>query len=169
MPVSEPAVVLVTAPKMPKPDPESWLLIRALHELGVTAVIQVWDEPHDGSRVALVVSRTPWDYFDREQEFLAWAREVSALTRLEKPYEVMRWNHHKSNLRDLARAGVATVPTIVVGRGGVGVRRSASPASWRSGRAPPWVRRLPEAPGSKLALVEVIDWTVRLALAVAEA
>ena len=61
--------------------------------------------------------RTPWDYFDRPLEFLAWARGVAARTELVNPIEVLRWNAHKSYLVDLAGRGVPVVPTALVARG----------------------------------------------------
>jgi glutathione synthase/RimK-type ligase-like ATP-grasp enzyme len=76
----------------------------------------VWDQPCDWSRFALVVSRTPWDYFHRLDEFLEWARGVAAVTPLLNPLPTIAWNAHKSYLLDLERAGVPIVPTVLVGR-----------------------------------------------------
>src|ERR1700677_596506 len=61
--VRQPDLALVTATRMPKPDPESGLLVTALAQLGLDAEIRVWDRPCDWSAFGLVVSRTPWDYF----------------------------------------------------------------------------------------------------------
>lgn len=102
---------------MPKPDPESGLLVDALAALGVPATIRVWDQPYDWERASLVVCRTPWDYVLRADEFLGWARRVAAVTTLLNPFEILRWNAHKAYLGDLARAGVRTVPTVLVPRG----------------------------------------------------
>jgi glutathione synthase/RimK-type ligase-like ATP-grasp enzyme len=115
MPTDE--IVLVTASEMPKPDTESGLLLDALRELGIAAVIRPWDQPWDWSAFALVVCRTPWNYFRRVGEFLAWARAVAAATRLENPIETVSWNAHKSYLLDLDRAGVPIVPTVLVAQG----------------------------------------------------
>lgn len=110
-------VALATAAQMPKPDPESHLLVDALAALGVAAAMQPWDEPADWERFPLVVSRTPWDYFHRAEEFMAWVGHVAACTQLQNPAEVIVWNGHKSYLLDLDRAGVPVVPTALVERG----------------------------------------------------
>jgi glutathione synthase/RimK-type ligase-like ATP-grasp enzyme len=111
-----PDLALVTAAQMPVPDPESDLLVRALAEVGVDAVIRVWDEPCDWAAFRLVLCRTPWDYSLRPGEFLAWAGEVARRTTLLNPLATIIWNAHKSYLLDLERAGVPTVATIVIRR-----------------------------------------------------
>lgn len=110
-------LALVTASRMPKPDPESGLLVDALAQLGLRATIRVWDQPCDWSQFPLVVSRTPWDYFHRVHAFLAWARSVASVTTLLNPLATIVWNAHKSYLLDLERAGVPIVPTVLVARG----------------------------------------------------
>lgn len=119
-------LALVTATRMPKPDPESGLLVDALAELGVRATIHAWDQPCDWSQFPLVVSRTPWDYFHRVDEFLHWARGVAAITELLNPLPTIAWNAHKSYLLDLAAAGVPIVPTVLVGRGAGAEERDAA-------------------------------------------
>ena len=109
-------IVLVTASRMPKPDPESDLVVAALARRGLAATIHPWDQPLDWTSFALVVCRTPWDYFHRLDEFLAWARGVVAGTTLVNPLQTIAWNAHKSYLLDLERAGVPIVPTVLVGR-----------------------------------------------------
>ena len=79
----------------------------------------VWDDPRvDWSQVALVLVRTTWDYTERLSEYLAWVDLVDAVTVLRNPASVIRWNSHKSYLRDLAARGVPTVPTVWLGAGG---------------------------------------------------
>jgi glutathione synthase/RimK-type ligase-like ATP-grasp enzyme len=107
-------IVLATAAELPKPDRDSPLLVEALSELGLTAVVRPWDERADWGAARLVVSRTPWDYHLRANEFAAWARDVARRTRLENPVDVLLWNSHKAYLIDLERAGVPVVPTVLV-------------------------------------------------------
>jgi glutathione synthase/RimK-type ligase-like ATP-grasp enzyme len=111
------AIVLVTGGWLPKPDLETPMLVHALHRLGVTASVRRWDEPFGWAAAPLVVVRTPWDYFARRAEFLAWAHHVGRLTRLVNPASVLEWNSHKSYLLDLACAGVSTVRTTLVPAG----------------------------------------------------
>jgi glutathione synthase/RimK-type ligase-like ATP-grasp enzyme len=127
--VSGPDVVLVTGSEMPVPDTESPLLVAALAGHGLRAEIRVWDEPYGWEKASLVVCRSPWDYFGRADEFLAWTEEVAAVTRFENPAPLVRWNAHKSYLVSLARAGVPIVPTVLVPRGAASAERSAALAS----------------------------------------
>lgn len=112
-----PDVLLATGTDMPKADPESDLLIDALGELGLRAELVPWADERDWGAARLVVSRTPWDYFDRRDAFVAWAHGVDAVTRMENPSEVLAWNTHKGYLVELEAAGVPVVPTVHVPHG----------------------------------------------------
>jgi glutathione synthase/RimK-type ligase-like ATP-grasp enzyme len=69
----------------------------------------VWDDPSvDWDGYALVVVRSTWDYVDRRDAFVAWARTVP---RLANPAAVLAWNTDKRYLAELAAAGLPTVPT----------------------------------------------------------
>jgi O-ureido-D-serine cyclo-ligase len=59
----------------------------------------------------MALLRSPWDYTQRLDEFLAWCAKTSTLTRLVNPLAVVRWNTDKHYLADLAARGVAVVPT----------------------------------------------------------
>jgi hypothetical protein len=96
--VSGPDVVLVTGSEMPAPETESPLLVAALAGHGLRAEIRVGDKPYAWENASLVVCRSPWDYFGRADEFLAWTEEVAAVTRFENPAPLVRWNAHKSYL-----------------------------------------------------------------------
>ena len=110
-------IALVTGASMAKPDPESHLLVAALARRGIVAELVPWDSAQAWASYRLVVVRTPWDYFARLDEFLAWARHTSALTDFVNPLPVIEWNSHKAYLRELQAGGVATVPTLWLGRG----------------------------------------------------
>lgn len=88
-------------------------LVDALRGRGLDARPTVWDDPDvDWSGAAVTVIRTAWDYTDRRDDFLAWVERVATVTDLWNPPAVVRWNTHKSYLRDLERRGVPVVPTI---------------------------------------------------------
>jgi glutathione synthase/RimK-type ligase-like ATP-grasp enzyme len=110
-------IVLVTGATMAKPDPETHLLVAALAKIGVDAVVAPWDSPEDWAAYPLVVVRTPWDYFRRLPEFLAWAARTSQLTAFVNPVSVIEWNSHKAYLRELAAKGIPTVPTLWLDQG----------------------------------------------------
>ncbi|HXZ82446.1 MAG TPA: hypothetical protein VED84_01690 [Acidimicrobiales bacterium] len=102
-------VALATCAGLPDLGEDGPAMTEALAARGVTATPEVWDAPEvDWSRFDLVVIRGTWDYTERRDEFLAWARSVA---RLANPYSVIEWNTDKTYLADLAAAGVATIPT----------------------------------------------------------
>ena len=110
-------IAFITAEELPKPDQETELLAQALAQLGLATTTLAWTEPHDWSAFSLVVLRTPWDYFRRVDQFLAWAKGVDQVTKLVNPYEVIQWNSHKRYLLELAQRGVPIVPTVLVNSG----------------------------------------------------
>jgi glutathione synthase/RimK-type ligase-like ATP-grasp enzyme len=110
-----PAVELITGVDMPLPDPESHLLVAALEERGASVCVRPWGDRPDGADLVMV--RTPWDYFDRQPEFVAWCHDASAVAPVLNPPAVIEWNSHKRYLTELPERGVPTVPTVLVERG----------------------------------------------------
>jgi glutathione synthase/RimK-type ligase-like ATP-grasp enzyme len=103
-------VALVTSADLPNLDNDDRPLIPALADRDVTAVPAVWDDPVvDWTSFDLAVVRSTWDYAPRQEEFVAWARQVP---RIENPADVLRWNTDKRYLRDLEAAGVPVIPTV---------------------------------------------------------
>jgi hypothetical protein len=96
---------------MPGPDTETPLLAEALRCLGVESEVAVWRDSRDWSKSALIMLRTPWDYADHLDEFLAWTRLAATVSRLKNAADVVLWNLHKGYLLDLERRNVAIVPT----------------------------------------------------------
>lgn len=75
----------------------------------------VWDDPAvDWAAFDLVVVRGTWDYVDRRDAFLAWARSVPRL--LNAP-GVLAWNTDKRYLAELADLGLPVIPTTFVAPG----------------------------------------------------
>jgi hypothetical protein len=110
-------VALVTCRDFPQLEDDDRLLLGPLAERGIATESAVWDDPAiDWSAFDLVVLRSPWDYFYRHDEFLAWAAQVPA-GRLANPAAVVAWNTDKRYLAELARAGVPIVPTTWIGAG----------------------------------------------------
>lgn len=94
------------------------LLRAALGERGAEAASIAWDEEGvDWGGFDLCLVRSTWDYHEKYEEFLAWARQVGTATRLRNPGDLIAWNSDKSYLRELGERGVRTVPTVWVGRG----------------------------------------------------
>jgi len=102
-------MLLATFQLMPEGEPGGSVLIPALERVGVEAAWTRWDDPTvDWAGADLVAVRSTWDYYRRPAEFLDWVRRVP---RLLNGAEVIAWNADKAYLRDLAAAGVPTVPT----------------------------------------------------------
>lgn len=74
-----------------------------------------WDVEADWAAYDLVVLRSPWDYSERLDEFLAWLDCVDGRTRLHNPPPVIRWNLDKRYLLDLGAAGVPVIDTAFLG------------------------------------------------------
>ncbi len=97
---------------IPEPDPDEALLVGALRAAGLEPTVLAWDD--DAAPFAaqdLVVIRSTWNYFERVDAFVAWAKQTGAATRLLNPSDVVAWNAKKTYLAELERRGVAVVPT----------------------------------------------------------
>lgn len=93
-------------------------MAEALVDRGVRAEWVPWDDPDaEWSRYDLVLLRETWDYPPKLAGFLAWVDSLVKLTSLVNPPAVVRWNHHKRYLQELAASGIPTVPTTVLTRG----------------------------------------------------
>ncbi|MDB5097572.1 MAG: hypothetical protein JWM80_1993 [Cyanobacteria bacterium RYN_339] len=102
-----PMLLLATAPHLPELSPCDRPLVPALRALGLDPQVVAWDDPTvDWAGADLCVIRSCWDYHLRLPAFLDWAAGVP---RLVNRLELVRWNSHKSYLRELA---VPTVPTV---------------------------------------------------------
>lgn len=102
-------VALATCAALPDGHPDDALLLTALRHRGVEAFPVVWDDPDvDWADFDLTVIRSTWDYTERRDEFVAWAKGVP---RLANPADVVAWNTDKRYLDTLAEAGVPVVPT----------------------------------------------------------
>jgi len=105
-------LALVTAAGAWQTDGDAEPLVDALRRRSILAEPAVWDDPEvDWSHFDLVVLRSPWDYTERVEEFLAWAERVGAVTRLENSFEMLQWNTDKHYLAELDRVGLSVVPT----------------------------------------------------------
>ncbi|WP_354644562.1 ATP-grasp domain-containing protein [Kitasatospora camelliae] len=105
-------VAVVTSEAGVAYDVDLPLIVDALRARGLAAEPVVWDTaPATWERFDLLVIRSTWDYVERLDAFLTWADTTAGVTRLWNPAPVVRWNSDKRYLRELARQGVAVVPT----------------------------------------------------------
>jgi glutathione synthase/RimK-type ligase-like ATP-grasp enzyme len=94
------------------------LLLDALRHAGLRAELLAWDNPHAApGAFDLCVLRSCWNYHERPEAFLAWIESAAAASKLLNPANVVRWNLHKSYLRELDTAGVPIIPTVWFERG----------------------------------------------------
>jgi glutathione synthase/RimK-type ligase-like ATP-grasp enzyme len=108
-------VLLATCSQLPEGEPGAPALDRALADLGVAARWAVWDDPAvDWAAARVVAVRATWDYTERLEEFLGWARRVEAETQLLHGASLFAWNTDKQYLVELGAAGVPVVPTVSV-------------------------------------------------------
>jgi glutathione synthase/RimK-type ligase-like ATP-grasp enzyme len=59
-----------------------------------------------------VIIRTTWDYQNDSKAYLSVLEAISQATHLENDISLVRWNMHKSYLRDLDQWGIGIVPTL---------------------------------------------------------
>jgi glutathione synthase/RimK-type ligase-like ATP-grasp enzyme len=113
-----PEVRFVTCATLPAPDPDTPRLVDALGARDVDVVVDDWRSPNvDWSDAPFTMLRSPWDYVERLDEFLAWAEHVATVSALWNPIVLIRWNTHKAYLLELAAAGAPVVPTVLLPRG----------------------------------------------------
>lgn len=105
-------IALATAAEFPDLDEDGPALVAALADRDLAAEPAVWTDPRvDWSAYDLVVVRSTWDYHDRHDEFVAWARRVEERTHLANAADVLAWNTDKTYLHRLQQANLPVVPT----------------------------------------------------------
>jgi glutathione synthase/RimK-type ligase-like ATP-grasp enzyme len=110
-----PRIALATCADFPDLFTDDEPLRAALLARGAVPVPAVWDDASvEWASFDLVVVRSTWDYVERRDAFVAWAR---AVPRLANSARVVEWNTDKTYLRGLAGAGVPVVPTAWVTAG----------------------------------------------------
>jgi glutathione synthase/RimK-type ligase-like ATP-grasp enzyme len=112
----EQRVALVTSEAFADLYEDDRLLVPALADLGIASEPAVWsDASIDWTSFDALVMRSPWDYFERVAEFRAWLdARIAERALLCNSREILEWNFDKRYLQELARAGVAVVPTLCV-------------------------------------------------------
>jgi glutathione synthase/RimK-type ligase-like ATP-grasp enzyme len=103
---------LATCRVLPGWEVDDRFLHQGLETRAVDFDKPIWDDPGVRWRdYDAVLIRTTWDYQEKLPAFLAWVDEVSTQTRLFNPPEIVRWNTHKSYLRDLEDKGIPIIET----------------------------------------------------------
>jgi hypothetical protein len=128
-------IALATSREVPTLTEDDRLLADELSRRGIAAEAALWDDGDvrwtQFDRVAI---RSCWDYHRRPAEFLAWLDLLeSERIPLWNPAALLRWNSHKSYLRDLEAAGLNVAPTAWVERGrSVSLSRLLEQRGWEA-------------------------------------
>jgi glutathione synthase/RimK-type ligase-like ATP-grasp enzyme len=106
-------VAVVTGEKRPELTADGQSLMVALRERGFDATPAVWSDPDvEWTDFDVALLRSCWDYHEAIDAFRELIADLEAAgVTLRNPAEVIRWNVHKTYLRDLADAGVPTLET----------------------------------------------------------
>ena len=109
-------VALVTSEAFPNLYEDDRLLAAALADIGIASAPAVWsDASVDWTSFDALIMRSAWDYFERAAEFRAWLdARIAERALLCNSREILDWNFDKGYLQELARDGVAVVPTICI-------------------------------------------------------
>lgn len=107
-----PQCTFVTYSDLPDLDPDDRMVLEILAERGFECNVAIWDDPKvDWSKAGVTVVRSTWDYHKKYSQFMSWVESTSKATVLLNRPEYIRWNAKKLYLLDLAKAGIAIVPT----------------------------------------------------------
>lgn len=125
-----PKIAVVNSVEYADHDPEAPLVVDALREAGARADLHAWSATVDWAGYDLVVVRSPWDYFDHLEQFLAWVDSVEEATRIVNPASVIRWNSHKGYLAEVGRRGVPVLPTTLLAGGSTDAAERLAACGW---------------------------------------
>lgn len=139
--MTQPRIAIATCTGYDDLKTDDELLREALGERGCEATSVIWDEQGvDWGGFDLCLVKSTWDYHDKHDEFLAWARRVEAVSALHNPAETIAWNSDKTYLRELSQRGVRVVPTAWVSRGSdVSLREILASQEWEEAVVKPVV------------------------------
>ena len=91
-------------------------LCNYLTQKGLSVNFEIWTDPTvNWCQYDLIILKSPWDYFDRIEEFRNWLDLINKQpVKILNPTPVVRWNLAKSYLLEVEQAGFAIVPTVVI-------------------------------------------------------
>jgi len=125
-------IALATCETLPELFTDDQLLMAALRQRGAEVFPLVWSSEEACTReLDCCILRNTWDYYLRPAEFLAWAEDMATRATLLNPFPLVRWNHHKGYLLELATKKLPVVPTILVKQGrSLDIALLAGAAAW---------------------------------------
>ncbi|SNR95811.1 hypothetical protein SAMN06295967_101209 [Belliella buryatensis] len=98
---------------------EDELLKEILTSEGYDFDFQVWSDPMvNWEKYNKILLKSPWDYFDRYEEFLKWCDHIRTLgIPVLNSIETVIWNSDKRYLQELEEKGFPIVPTEFLSKG----------------------------------------------------
>lgn len=93
---------------------EDKILEEILMEIGIDFTFEVWsDSSVNWTKYTHLLMKSPWDYFDRYAEFLAWCQKIKSLgIPVFNDLETVIQNSDKRYLKEIQEKGFPIVPTI---------------------------------------------------------
>jgi glutathione synthase/RimK-type ligase-like ATP-grasp enzyme len=88
------------------------LLKAPLKAAGFSMESVSWHKTQDWAQYAAVIIRSTWDYQDHYADFIKVLEEISSKTILLNNLEKVKWNSHKSYLKELKAKGIKIIPTL---------------------------------------------------------
>jgi len=100
-------------------EDEDQVLVSILDEIAVDYKFEIWsDTTVDWSQYACLLLKSPWDYFDRYEEFLAWCKQIQDLgIPVYNDLETVIWNSDKKYLKEIEEKGFPIVKTKFLEKG----------------------------------------------------
>ena len=112
------ALRIATCRPLPEPDADEELLLAALQDAGIDAVMAAWrGGGTDWREPVPTLLRSTWDYLHAVEEFGRWIDVAGAAAPLWNAPELLHGNLHKRYLLRLAERGVPVTPTVLLPRG----------------------------------------------------
>ena len=148
-------LTIATCRELPEPDPDAAPLAKALETVGVRSRLLAWDDPEvDWSRAGATLFRSTWNYPQHAESFMQWVEETSRHGPMWNPADVVLWNVHKGYLLELAEAGLAVTPTVLLARGsGRSLQSVMSEQGWSRAVVKPAI----SAASYRTLLVDAVD------------
>lgn len=106
-------IAIATYPEKPEIQSDDLLFTELLKQSDIQLLGISWDDQETvWSDYDLVIIRSPWDYYKRENEFHLWLEKLEhQKAKVLNPVFVIRENMEKSYLRKLEDSGVSIIPT----------------------------------------------------------
>ncbi len=144
-------IALLTSAKHARLISDDLGLVSAATKAGLTFQPAIWDQAQDWSNFHAVIIRTPWDYFERKDEFLAVLQTIKAGgAKLFNPLETVQWNLDKKYLFELQRLGLPVPRTVLL--------KQETPAAGLSGLSEVVVKPLVSAGGFETHHLKAADY-----------